>query len=296
MYCRLNMELNLQNLFGLHLYSCGPVLQIGLSYRPTRLHRLAESIPGLLKRLQIRALFCMQLDLNYVTGLWLLCPSFSYLLLWKPSAWFLYWYTRWCSLVQCSGSVTFWYGSGSCFGSRNLRQWPSRWQTKFFCFVVDSWYFASDPDLRIYWVRIWILLFTSVAFKMSTKKFFSWFFCLFLFEGHSHHSSKIKRHKEVTKQYINQGFFLLFLVDDRRRSGSGSVPLTNESTSRSGRPENLRILRIWNTASPCNAVLLGTFPLVKISERIYGENRPTGKCSVRSTVEKKHVADRPIVS
>ncbi len=28
---------------------------IGLSYRPARLHRLVESIPGLLKRLQIRA-------------------------------------------------------------------------------------------------------------------------------------------------------------------------------------------------------------------------------------------------
>jgi hypothetical protein len=29
---------------------------VGLSYRPARLHRLAESIPGLLKRLQIQAL------------------------------------------------------------------------------------------------------------------------------------------------------------------------------------------------------------------------------------------------
>jgi hypothetical protein len=33
----------------------GPVRQPYLAYRPTRLHRLAESIPGLHKRLQIRA-------------------------------------------------------------------------------------------------------------------------------------------------------------------------------------------------------------------------------------------------
>jgi hypothetical protein len=32
----------------------GPI-QIGMSYRPSRLKRLAESIPGLPKRLQIRA-------------------------------------------------------------------------------------------------------------------------------------------------------------------------------------------------------------------------------------------------
>ncbi len=35
----------------------GPVRQIELYYRPARLHRLAESISGLLKRLQIRAPF-----------------------------------------------------------------------------------------------------------------------------------------------------------------------------------------------------------------------------------------------
>jgi hypothetical protein len=33
----------------------GPVRQPYLTYRPARLYRLAESIPGLLKRLQIRA-------------------------------------------------------------------------------------------------------------------------------------------------------------------------------------------------------------------------------------------------
>ncbi len=34
----------------------GPVRQPFLTYRPARLHRQAESIPGLLKRLQIRTL------------------------------------------------------------------------------------------------------------------------------------------------------------------------------------------------------------------------------------------------
>ncbi len=33
-----------------------PGIDSNLSYRPARLHRLAESIPGLLERLQIRAL------------------------------------------------------------------------------------------------------------------------------------------------------------------------------------------------------------------------------------------------
>jgi hypothetical protein len=37
----------------------GPVRQPYLTYRPARLHKLAESIPGLYKRLQIRALYCI---------------------------------------------------------------------------------------------------------------------------------------------------------------------------------------------------------------------------------------------
>jgi hypothetical protein len=41
------------------------------------------------------------------------------------------------------------------------------------------------------------------------------FFCLLLFEGilYLHHFSKIKRHKEVTKQQRSR-FFYLFLLDD----------------------------------------------------------------------------------
>jgi hypothetical protein len=40
------------------IYGARNRLGIGLSYRPDRLHRLAESIPGLLKNLNIRALAC----------------------------------------------------------------------------------------------------------------------------------------------------------------------------------------------------------------------------------------------
>ncbi len=40
---------------GIHSQPGGPVWQPYLKYRPAGLHRLAESIPGLLKRLQIRA-------------------------------------------------------------------------------------------------------------------------------------------------------------------------------------------------------------------------------------------------
>ncbi len=61
--------------------------------------------------------------------------------------------------VQCCGSVTSWYGQG--------------------------------PRIRTTVLRIRILLFSSVAFKRSTKIIF---FAFLLFEGrHLHHSSKIKR-------------------------------------------------------------------------------------------------------
>jgi hypothetical protein len=52
------------------------------------------------------------------------------------------------------------------------------------------------------WIRLRILLLSSVTFKMPTKKIFiSRFLNLFLFEGtFLHHSSTIKCHEEVTKQ------------------------------------------------------------------------------------------------
>ncbi len=56
-----NTEPELVNLLrgpGIDSLPGGPVLQPYLTYRPARLHRLAESIPRLIKRLQTRALSC----------------------------------------------------------------------------------------------------------------------------------------------------------------------------------------------------------------------------------------------
>jgi hypothetical protein len=61
-------------------------------------------------------------------------------------------------------------------------------------------------------------------------------------KAHLHHSSKIKNYKEV-KKTVDIKVFLTFLLDDRK-SGFGSLPLTDGSKSR--RAKNLRI---WNTGS-----------------------------------------------
>ncbi len=74
-------------------------------------------------------------------------------------------------------------------------------------------------------MRIRILLFSSVTFKTSTK-----FFAYYFLKVHLYHFSKLKSHKEVTKQW--EGSW----------SGSGSISLTNGSWS--GRPKNTCILRI----------------------------------------------------
>jgi len=75
----------------------------------------------------------------------------------------------------------------------------------------------------------------------NKKQFFSKFFCLlrYFLKVHLHHFSKIKSHKEVTKQYRNKGFSYYFCLI---LEGSGSGPLTNRSGS--GRPKNIRILWI----------------------------------------------------
>ncbi len=78
---------------------------------------------------------------------------------------------------------------------------------------MDTWHFATDPYLdpriRTTDLRVRILLYSSVAFKMPTKKsFFSMLFCLlpcFL----RVQSSKTKTHKVVTKQKISRFFLLL---------------------------------------------------------------------------------------
>ncbi len=65
-YCRVRSCKHLWSP-GIDYQPSGPVQQSYLTYRPARLHRLAESIPGLLKRLQIRALFFPQFEWNSKT-------------------------------------------------------------------------------------------------------------------------------------------------------------------------------------------------------------------------------------
>ncbi len=84
-----------------------------------------------------------------------------------------------------------------------------------------------------------------VSDLQDVNKIFSFLKSLFAYyflRVHLHHFSKIKSHKEVTKQQESM-FFLLFLLDDRR-IGYGPLSLTNGSGFGSGRPKNIWILRI----------------------------------------------------
>jgi hypothetical protein len=66
---------------------------------------------------------------------------------------------------------------------------------------------APDPDPA---------LFISDSVDANKKYFFPIvFIAYFFFKVHLHHSSKIKSHKEVTKQYKSRSF-LLFLLDNGR--------------------------------------------------------------------------------
>jgi hypothetical protein len=74
--------------------------------------------------------------------------------------------------------------------------------------------------------------------------FFPKFFCLFLFE--SLFTSFFKDKKSLrSHKTVGIDVFLTNLLDDRRfGSGAGSVSLTNGSGFRSGRPKNVRTIRI----------------------------------------------------
>ncbi len=86
----------------------------------------------------------------------------------------------------CSGSVTFWYGSGSAPLTN-----------------------GCGPYSGSYSFRHW--------FKTPTKNnFLNNFFAYYFFKIHLHHSSKIQSHKEVTKQLKSRFYSLLFSLDDRR--------------------------------------------------------------------------------
>ncbi len=117
-------------------------------------------------------------------------------------------------MIQCYGSVTFWYGSG-----------------------------FADPYLLL--IRLRILLFSSVTFTMATKKLFLSFFAFFFLKLHLHHFSRIKSHKDVQNSRSPVFLTIFFLMIEG--SGSGSVPYTNGAGSGSSRTKNIRI-RIRNNA------------------------------------------------
>jgi hypothetical protein len=62
------------------------------------------------------------------------------------------------------------------------------------------------------------------TFKMPTKNLFK-FFCLLLFEGTFNHSSKIKSHKEVTKQCKSRFSYNFCVVMEGSGSSSGSLQI-----------------------------------------------------------------------
>jgi hypothetical protein len=61
---------------------------------------------------------------------------------------------------------------------------------------------VSDQWIRIrFRIRLWILLFSSLTFKTPTKNFvFLNVSAYYFLKVHLNHFSKIKSHKEVTKQ------------------------------------------------------------------------------------------------
>ncbi len=85
---------------------------------------------------------------------------------------------------------------------------------------MDPRHLGTDPDMRIRTTdRIRILLFLSVAFKISTKSKF------LLFEGTFTSVLKRKSHKEFTKQ-VEIKFFHTFFCSIME--GSGSVQILTE--------------------------------------------------------------------
>jgi hypothetical protein len=108
----------------------GPVGQPYLTYQPARLHRLAESIPSLIKLLQIRALVFTppsfaevnkRAPINfYLTStyrtvffcMWKVCKIYDLLVCCWPASWGDVWR---CSAHACQGSDA-WAGSASASG------------------------------------------------------------------------------------------------------------------------------------------------------------------------------------
>jgi hypothetical protein len=85
--------------------------------------------------------------------------------------------------------------------------------------VVDSCFFATDPDPRIritdLRIRIRLLLFSSMADNMPTKiSFFQIFFAYYFSKVHLHQSSKIKVKKAKNGRKYKSRFFFIFLLVD----------------------------------------------------------------------------------
>jgi hypothetical protein len=97
------------------------------------------------------------------------------------------------------------------------------------------------------WIRI--LLFSSLTFKMPTKKNFSLniFSAYYFVKAHLHNFLTIKSQIE-SQNSRNQGFSYYFCMMTEG-SGSGSIPLTDGSGSGTRRPKNMwiRWIRIRNT-------------------------------------------------
>jgi hypothetical protein len=95
--------------------------------------------------------------------------------------------------------MTFWCGSGSGSGS------------------ADPCLRLMDPDPDSVRMRIRILIFSSLTFKMPTKKqfFYKSFSAYYFLKVLLNHFSQVKSQKEATKQKKSR-FFLLFLLNDRR--------------------------------------------------------------------------------
>jgi hypothetical protein len=103
---------------------------------------------------------------------------------------------------------------------------------------LDPWNHTTDLQIQI---RIWDLIFSSVAFKMPTEnRFFPQFFPYFFLRVRLYQSLKIKSYKEVTNSR-NQGFSsLLFLLDNER------IRILIQILEKKGKKPSPLQMRVWN--------------------------------------------------
>ncbi len=106
--------------------------------------------------------------------------------------------------------------------------------------VADPWHYDVNPDPRIHasdkWIRIWILLFSSLTFKTPKKTNFLSFSAYYFLKVHLQHFSKIKS-KKKSQNNRNEG--ISCLVIEGSGSGARSTPLTNGFGSGSRNPKNM---------------------------------------------------------